>query len=173
MRKVTFCFAFVFAASLISFAQKGNNAINVGPDIYLGLKTWGDEFKPGIGGHVKGLYGISTAGQVGLSVGFASFKGKDASFFDYTDYKFSMLPVLASYRHHFNDLFVEPQLGFSHGNEKYKDQSIQKQTKFIYAIGVGYLIKAFEVDLNFQNVNESGEIALRGGLAYNIPLKKK
>jgi hypothetical protein len=57
---------------------------------------------------VRGLLGVGTAGQVSLTVGYASFKEKKESG---TDAKFTMLPILAGYRHNFNGLYVEPQVG--------------------------------------------------------------
>jgi hypothetical protein len=173
MKRITLSFVFCTTISMIAFSQKGNNAVNIGPDVYLGLKSFGDAYKAGLGGHVKGMYGVGTAGHATLTVGYASFKGKKTDTYDYSKQKFSLIPILLGYRHQFTSLFVEPQLGMGSSSLKYDGEKLFSQTKFMYAIGLGYLLQDFEINLSFQNVGEAGEIALRAGLAYNIPLAKK
>lgn len=173
MKKIIFSAVLVCTLAMAANAQQHENGINFGPDLYLGLKSFGDAYKAGIGGHVKGLYGVGSAGQATLTIGYASFKGKKTDFFDYSKQQFKVIPILLGYRHHFQDFFVEPQLGVGHSTIDYNDTKLFSQTKFMYAIGGGYLTHGFEVDLSFQNVGETGEIALRAGVAYNVPFHKK
>jgi hypothetical protein len=78
---------------------------------------------------------------------------------------------LFGYRHSFNGLYVEPQLGLGFSSIKVAGFKFS-QTKFMYAIGGGYMINGLDLSLSFQNVGETGEIALRAGVAYDIPLGK-
>jgi hypothetical protein len=171
MRKVFLVIGFVFAISMVTYAQKGNNQVGIGPDVYFGLKSFGDAYGVGVGGHVKGLYGVGSAGQATLTIGYASFSGKSSTL--YKDYKFAFIPVLLGYRQNFDGLFIEPQLGFNSSHTKYNGTTYDKVTSFTYAIGGGYAKNGFEVSLSFQNIGLTGQIALRGGVAYNIPLGKK
>jgi hypothetical protein len=92
MRKLIFNLVVIFSISLSASAQKGNNQVGIGADVYLGLKSFGDAYKAGFGGHVKGLYGIGTAGHVTLTTGYASFKGKKSDTYDYSNQTFSVVP---------------------------------------------------------------------------------
>lgn len=172
MRKLFLCAVLVLTISM-SFAQKGNNAINLGPDLYFPIRHFGQAYKAALGGHLKGLLGVGSSGQVSLTVGYTSFKGKKTNTYDYSSQKFSVIPILLGYRHLFTNWFVEPQLGMGSSNIKFNGNKILSQTKFMYSIGGGYLVNGFEISLGLQNVGETGEIALRGGIAYNIPLGKK
>lgn len=169
MKRILFSIAFVLAVS-VSFAQTGNNAAGVGVDVFLPIRYLGEAYGVGAGGHVKGLYGVGTAGQVTFTIGYASFKGKSGL---YEDQKYSFMPFLLGYRHHFTNLFVEPQLGINTSKTKYKGDVVDKITSFSYAINGGYTKGGFEVSLGLQNAGLTGHIALRGGVAYNVPLAGK
>src|SRR3546814_282563 len=102
--------AMLFACSS-AFAQKGNNQVGAGIDLGLPMGDFGDGAKLGIGGTVKGMYGVGTAGQVELTLGYISFGAKENS--SVASASTSIIPIFAGYRHHFNGLYVEPQLGVS------------------------------------------------------------
>ena len=171
MKRILFSMAFVLTV-FVSFAQTGNNAVGIGADVYLPIRYFGEAYGVGVGGHLKGLYGVGTAGQLTLTIGYATFNGKSGL---YEDQKYSFMPYLLGYRHHFTNLFVEPQLGVNTSKTKYKGDVVDKVTSFSYAINGGYTKIGFEASIGLQNVGLTGHIALRGGIAYNVPLggKKK
>ena len=169
MKRIFFSMTFVLTVS-VSLAQTGNNAVGIGADVYLPIRYFGEAYGVGVGGHVKGLYGVGTSGQATLTIGYATFKGKSGL---YEDQKYSFMPFLLGYRHHFTNLFVEPQLGLNSSKTKYKGDVVDKITSFTYAINGGYTKSGFEVSIGLQNVGLTGHIALRGGVAYNVPIGEK
>lgn len=170
MRRIFLFAVCTLTISMVTYAQKGNNQVGIGPDVYFPLKSLGDAYGVGIGGHVKGLYGVGTAGHAVLRIGYVSFNGKSDTY--YKDYKFVSIPFLAGYRHNFNSLYVEPKIGFNSSYTKYNGTKYDNQTSFTYAIGGGFEKNGFELSLDFQNIGLTGQIALRAGVAYNIELGK-
>jgi len=67
MKKVLFTTLFALSAISYGNAQQGNIDINAGVDFGLPIGDFGDVYGFGYGATVKGLYGISDAGQVGLT----------------------------------------------------------------------------------------------------------
>jgi hypothetical protein len=165
----------------VSFSQKGNNQIGVGADISFPIGDFGDAFKTGFGGYVKGMYGVGTAGQVTLTTGYSSFKAKGSN--DILKMTINVLPVLAGYRHYFSGLFAEPQIGYGNYTAKIKgeDEDLEIDGKdsegsFTWAIGGGYVFnEKLEVSVRYQSANRNdsnlGLFGLRVG--YNFSLRKK
>lgn len=171
MRKVFLVLASVFALSAAN-AQSGNNQVGIGVDLGLPTGDYSDAFKLGIGGYAKYLHGVGSAGQITFTTGYQSFKGKEST----DDYSYSMnvIPLLAGYRHNFNGLFVEPQLGMGIYGAKVKvmgESESESETKFTYGIGAGYAKSGFEVGVRYQagSLDPSfGQIGFRVG--YNFSL---
>jgi Outer membrane protein beta-barrel domain len=164
--------AILFSAS--SFAQKGNNNIGVGADLSLLTGYFGTWYKPGIGAYAKGMYGIGDAGQVTFTTGFSVFKQKGSTH----DFKatMSIVPLLAGYRHHFNDFFVEPQIGYGIYSSKVKEEGESfhdSNGAFTWAATAGYIFnRQIEVSARFQSASREGTslgvFGLRVG--YNFSL---
>lgn len=163
-------------------AQKGDIGIGVGIDAGLPLGNFGEGYGVGIGASAKGLYGVSEAGQVTLTLGFMRFGMKDGN--EYVSGSAGLIPLLAGYRHTFGNLYAEGQLGLTvvRTSVKFKGSSdlpglgglggSASETNLGYGIGGGYLFDNWDVGLRFQGVSGDGGsldfVALR--VAYNFSL---
>src|SRR3954462_10894189 len=100
MKKV-FLAICIAAISSSAYSQKGNNQIGVGVDLGLPMGDFGDFSSFGVGGYVKGLYGIGTAGQITLTTGYQSYAAKKEIKDLYAADKVSqsVIPILVGYRH--------------------------------------------------------------------------
>ncbi len=168
MRKFSFFMALLLSISFVSHAQKGNQ-INIGPELDIPMGTFGDAYKIGFGGTVKGLLGVGKSGQFTLTTGYLYFKGKSSGTggYSYADQKFSIIPYLLGYRYYFKDLYVEPQLGMASYTTKAGGSGIT-ETRFTYGAGAGYSMKAIDLGLRFQTHEGASLVAIRA--AYNINL---
>jgi len=140
----------------------------------------GDASSIGLGVIVKGLYGIGEAGQLTFTTGYLSAGAKK-------EYKnlpgvdkitSSMIPLLASCRHHFNDFYGEPQVGYGIYGAKIKGgeyASSDSQGAFTWTGGIGYIYNNFEVGARYQSMHEDGEssgfIGFRIGYNFSVNLK--
>lgn len=178
MKKV-FIFSFVFIfAGFAAFAQKGNNQISAGVDLGLPIGNFGESSKLGIGGTAKGMYGIGTAGQIELTVGYTSFGAKESS--SAMKASIGIIPVFAGYRHHINQFYLEPQLGLSiirskasvdiGGMGSYSGSS--STTAFGWAVGAGYVFDSFDLSIRYQSASkEGGSLGFFGlRFGYNFSL---
>ncbi|MBD0374163.1 MAG: hypothetical protein ICV51_00835 [Flavisolibacter sp.] len=171
MKKLFIALILVSSLSYVSYAQKGKNEVGLGLNVGFPVGNFGDSYKAGFGGYVKGLLGVGTSGQATLTTGYNSYKGKGGL---YSDYSFSILPILAGYRHHLSNFYLEPQLGLGIYKTKAKSESYSatfSETKFTYAIGAGYTIKGFDVGANYQSGAMLGQILAH--LGFNIPIGSK
>src|SRR5699024_4816039 len=104
-----------------SFAQTGELDLNLGVDLGLPMGDFGDAANFGFGATAKGLYGISDQGQIELTVGYLSFSGKGVDTpFGSVKTSYGIIPVMLGYRHHFDQFYVEPQLGLAMVSSKTK-----------------------------------------------------
>ncbi len=165
MRKTFLSLAVLFFISYGVHAQKGNNQISIGPEVDLPVGTFGDAYKLGFGGTIKGLYGIGSAGQITFTTGYIGFKDKSGL---YEDQKFNIIPLVAGYRQNFKTLYVEPLVGFASYKTKIPGFS-ETETRLTYGIGVGYS-GVVDLGLRFQSHEGISLIALRA--AYVIKFKK-
>jgi len=154
--------------SIASFAQKGNNQLSIGVEADLPIGQLGDAYGVGFGGSIKGLYGIGTKGLLTLTTGYSSFSGKSGTLYD--GQTFTMIPIMAGYRHLLNGgLYVEPQAGVTINNTKIPNFNFS-ETKFGAALNLGY-VTAGGFDASIRYLTEGdvlSMLALR--LAYNIRL---
>ncbi|HET7896817.1 MAG TPA: outer membrane beta-barrel protein, partial [Flavisolibacter sp.] len=126
---------------------------------------------------VKYLHGIGTAGQLTLTTGalFHSDSETDPDFGS-ASATARYIPVLLGYRHNFNGLYVEPQLGYmsTHVSLKVDGQKLYSGSSgsFAYAVGGGYAFaNGLDLGVSFRNSAEAGAtgmIAFRVG--YNFSL---
>jgi hypothetical protein len=139
--------------SLCSLAQKGNNALSlVAEGGYAG-----DQYDPGYGAFVKGLYGVGEYGQLTLMAGMSRFRAKStAGEFSSTT---RLVPVLAGYKQHFYNFYIEPQIGYGELGGKQDiggDYARPSVGAFFWAIGVGIDIKRFDFGLRYQGAQATG-----------------
>ncbi|MCC2598255.1 hypothetical protein [Sphingobacterium sp. FBM7-1] len=179
MKKVLFGLLLTVSTVLSGQAQQGNIDINAGLDFGLPIGDFGDVYGFGYGATVKGLYGISEAGQVGLTLGYQRFGLKD----DYDDMmsgSMGISPIFAVYRHSFGALYLEPQAGLSVNKVNLKASGggmdfggSASNTSFGYAAGLGYMLGNIDISARYQGLTQSGEnlsfIGLRIG--YNFRIK--
>ena len=169
MRKVFLTMSAIVALASASFAQTGNNQIGIGAE--LGLST-GEGGGTAIGGSAKYLHGIGTAGQLTLTAG-ALFHSESE---DEVKATLTMIPVLAGYRHNFNGLYVEPQLGYMSSKAKVKiggeEIASGSDGTFAYAIGGGYAFtNGLDLGVAFRNAAKSGysgTIVFRAGFNFSL-----
>ena len=178
MKRVYLAILGTVLISAAGYAQKGNNAIGVAVDAAVPVGTLSDATSFGIGGTVKGLYGIGTAGQLTLTTGYSSFSAKKEvkEALGASKVTQGVIPILAGYRHNFNGFFAEPQIGYGIYTSKIKGglfESDGSEGAFTWAIGGGYVFnKKFEAGVRYQSGTSDGEssgfIGIRVG--YNFSL---
>lgn len=182
MKKI---FAIVIASVFITatgFAQKGNNKIGVGADLSFPTGDFGEAFKTGFGGYVKGMYGIGEAGQITFTTGYSGFKMKDA--IDEFKMTTSIIPLLAGYRHNFQSFFAEGQLGYGIYGVKVKTtmdefeglEGKDSEGAFTWALNAGYVFNdKIEVSARYQSGHKDGSSQSLFGLrvGYNFSLGGK
>ncbi|HVS94662.1 MAG TPA: outer membrane beta-barrel protein [Mucilaginibacter sp.] len=162
--------AFILSATFCC-AQTGNNQVGVGVETNLLLSNgYSDIYHPGIGGNLKGLYGIGDASQLTLTAGYNSFGGKSSSQFG--DQTLSLIPVQAGYRYNLKSgLYGEGQAGVGILTTKVTGFSFS-QTNFAAAIGVGYTINGFDASIRYYTeFDVISTFAVR--IAYNFSLGGK
>jgi hypothetical protein len=159
-----------------AFAQKGNNFIGIGGDLSIPTGQFASYYRTGMGGYIKGLFGVGKSGQVTLTSGYSTFKEavKDG---DVTRTA-AILPLLIGYRANFNRFFVEPQIGYALYPYKLSSPEDGFATAtgnaFNWAAGIGYVFNSrIEVSARYQNGSNAGTTVGLFGLriGYNIPLR--
>jgi hypothetical protein len=166
---VIFCIISFFTVPSV-FAQKGKNQISLGPEADLPVGTFGNAYKLGFGGSVKGLLGVGQSGQVTLTVGYSTFKGKSGTSYGYSyaGQTYNIIPYLVGYRQNFKTLYVEPQLGFASYTTKAAGFK-GTETRLTYGVGVGISVNSLDLGLRYQSHEGSSLIGLR--VAYVINFK--
>ncbi len=180
MKKLVFLIALTTCTYLMATAQKGDIGIGAGVDIALPLGNFGEGYGIGVGASAKGLYGISDAGQVTLTLGYLRFGMKDGS--DLVSGSTALIPLLPGYRHRFGNLYAEGQVGLTilRTSVKIKDNDYgignlggsSSATHLGYGIGGGYLMGNWDLGLRFQGVSGSGGSLdfVAAKVAYNFSL---
>lgn len=177
MKKLLLIGSFLIAGVIGANAQKGNNQIGIGVDAGLPMGDFGDAFKFGFGGYVKGLFGIGTAGQITLTTGYQTYGGKDiiVDAFGADKVSSSIIPFLAGYRHNFSGFYVEPQVGYASYGSKIKGGMFEgsgSEGAFTWAAGVGYAKSGFNGGVRYQSGSKDGATTSIIGIqiGYNISL---
>jgi len=171
MKKFLFILLACTMSAAASYAQKGNNQVSIGAETNLFLSNgYSNIYNPGIGGNLKGLYGIGDASQLTLTVAYNAFSGKSSS--QYGDQKLSLLPILAGYRYNLaSGFYGEGQAGLATLTTKVTGFSFS-QTNFAAAINVGYTISGFDLSIRYYT---EGDVVstFAARVAYNISLGGK
>ncbi len=180
MKKVIVTIVGLMALTAGAFAQQGE--LKISPAVELALPTGdaADVNSLGLGITAKGLYGVTENGQVTFTTGLlvAGAKKKYKDWLDADKITNTMVPLLAGYRHNFNGLFVEPQIGYGIYASKVKGgefESKESNGAFTWAANVGYIFNNIEAGLRYQSAHKdgssSGFVGLRIG--YIIPVGNK
>jgi hypothetical protein len=160
MRKVFLATVFVVASFIGANAQSGHNQIGIGPEVGIPTGDFGDAYKTGFGGSIKGLLGVGTAGQVTLTSGYTTFKAKDLP--SGVDVKASIIPILVGYRHNFSGFYVEPQVGYGIYGSKVDGMGSpydgsNSDGAFTWAAGVGYAMEqGLDIGARYQSGHKDG-----------------
>lgn len=173
MRRLTLLTTALLFIGFSAVAQQGNNQLSVGIDGALPIGDFSEGTSFGIGGTIKGLYGVGSAGQVELTTGYLHFpfEGNTSEASGST----ALIPILAGYRHHFNGFFLEPQAGISLVRSQFDIEGLgsssNSTTAFGWAVGAGYMFDAFEVSARYQSSEKDGGSMGFAGLriGYNFP----
>ena len=177
MRRILFSLALSVILSLAAHAQSGNNQISIGAE--AGIPTGKDASKTtkiGIGGSIKVLFGIGSAGQITLTSGYMALGGKNLP--EGVKANLKIIPIMAGYRQNFGGFYVEPQAGVGLLKQKATYQGENETisaTKFTWAVGAGYVINNIDLGVRYQRSEfEDGSISLVGiKITYNIPIGRK
>jgi hypothetical protein len=148
-----FLIVFITFISFCSHAQKGNNALN----IMVEGGYAGDQYDPGYGAFLKGLYGVGKHGQLTLMAGVSKFRAKDAP--DQLSSTTRLVPFLAGYKQHFYNFYIEPQVGYGELGGKQDiggDYARPSLGAFFWAFGVGVNVKRFDFGLRYQGAQATG-----------------
>lgn len=135
-------------------AQSGNNQFI--PAIEVGIPTGSlDDFNVGFGFLAKALFGVGERAQIGATTGYTFFKlsGSDDAY----KQRFSVIPILISYRYKLPVVYVEPQLGYGIYGTTIKTEAGGTETRtsssdggFTWALGGGVQVGAVDLGLRFQ-----------------------
>ena len=177
MKKV-FITAFFVATCLIGAkAQSGNNQIGVGVNVGIPTGDFGDAFGVGIGGYVKGLLGVGSAGQVTLTTGYTSFGMKDEfeQALGVEKASATVIPILLGYRHNFSGFYAEPQIGYNILGARAKAAGVtgtDSEGQFAWAIGFGYVVSNFDIGARYESMHKDGSSTAFVGfrVGYNFSL---
>ena|SRR5215203_5043287 len=173
MKRIILFFVCAVAMSAAK-AQQGKNQIGIAAEAALPLGDFADSHKTGIGGSVKGLFGIGQAGQITFTTGYTSFKGEEST--DDFKYTATIIPLLAGYRHNFTGgLYVEPQLGYGIYGSKVEimdEDETDSEGAFTYAIGLGFAASGFDAGVRYQGASKDGSTTSFVGIrvGYNFTL---
>ncbi len=169
-----------FLISTAGISQKGNNTIGGGGDLCFPTGQFGDFFKTGFGVYGKTMLGIGKAGQMTFTSGYSSFKLSEN--LPGATVTFSLIPLLVGYRHNFNGVFIEPQLGYSIVGAKTISEEEGSMTDadgfFTAAANIGYVFnRQVEVSLRYQAGGKNGSdvhlLGLRLGYNFSLGSSKK
>lgn len=162
---------------LLSYAQSGFHTIGVGAEVALPTGDFGKAYNIGIGATGKAYYGITEKGDITGTIGYIRF-GLDEDT-GYMSGSMSMIPIMFGYRHDFEGLYVEPQLGLMMLTSKVtftNDMGIglgamsgsSSETKFGLGLGGGYQFGNWDLGARYQIVDNLNFLGVRVG--YNFSL---
>jgi len=178
MKKFCLIIASLIFSQTYIHAQKGVNKLTLAADIGIPMGDFEEVAKVGAGVMGKFLFGVSESGQITATTGVTFYGGKSFDFID-PEVKLSLrvIPILGGYRHNFNGLFIEPQVGVGifGATAKYMGQSgSNSDNGFAWAVGFGYSKNNFETGVRYQSFENDGSLSLVGiHVGYNFSLGSK
>jgi hypothetical protein len=155
-----------------SFAQKRETAVGIAFNTGIPVGDFGDIAKTGFGGSVKGLIGVGKTGQITVTTGYFSYKGK------ITDNTFTIIPVLAGYRQYIGSFYFEPQFGYGDYGYRLSYAGMSSTTYSGAATldaEVGYIFKNFDTGIGYWCGSRQGtkKAFFDLYLGYNISFSRK
>lgn len=146
--KTVFLVMNLLIISSLSFAQKGNKALQITGEAIIPSA----QKSVGLGLSLKGLYGISEYGEITVSAGVSKFKMKNLDGAGETKVRF--IPFLVGYRLKIQKLYIEPKVGIGELGGRIlllsgSDYSRPSVTAAFGGIEAGFSLKRFSVGLDF------------------------
>ena len=137
-------------SSLVN-AQKGKNQVNMAVEAAVPVF----QNVGGIGGFIKGMYGIGRSAQLSLMIGVAGFKEKNS--IDHSTTNTRLIPVLAGYKQSLHKFYLEPQAGYGELAGKITTDDFARPSvgAFFWALGGGYDHKRINAGIRFQQAHGS------------------
>jgi len=170
--KKMFLVAAIASISISGSAQAGNNLIGVSLDIGIPVGDFADFAQLGIGGSVRGMYGVGRSGHVTLTTGYSYFRWKDLVSGE--DANSHIIPLLLGYRHNFSAFFIEPYAGYASYGEKYSylnSNSSASLGSFAWGAGAGYGRGGFEGGVRYLGLTKEGTLStIFVYIGYDLPL---
>lgn len=162
---------------IFSYAQNGFHTIGVGAEVGLPTGDFGKVYNIGIGATAKAFYGITENGDITGTLGYIRFGLDDDT--GIMSGSMGMIPIMFGYRHNFEGLYAEPQLGLMMltSNVTYKDDmglglgalsGSASETKFSLGLGGGYQFGNWDLGARFQIIDSMNFLGVRVG--YNFSL---
>lgn len=172
MRYYFFLFCFLCMISGLK-AQSGNNQMGIGADLGIPVGDLGRSTRLAPGVSLKALYGLGMYGQAGITASYLNFSARKNTRFKTSS---SVIPLLATYRQHLDNIYLEPQVGASFIRSKIEGENIatldQSAVYFAWAVGVGYKLQDIDLSLRYQTASKNGGsrgfIGLRAGYNFNL-----
>ncbi|WP_143960856.1 hypothetical protein [Litoribacter populi] len=161
---------FFFILTLSLYAQKDNNSLNAGLEVGLPVGVQSNWLSVGLGVTAKGLYGVGEAGQVSGTLGYIRHGYQGAST---VNGGVSMIPIMGGYRHHFESIYGEAQLGLAIVNSAFRVEGFGASGSTLngsVAIGGGYLYEDFDFSVRYQSYG-TGFNTLGLRVAYRLPVE--
>lgn len=166
--KKLFLLLLVGTISTSLFAQKDHNQISAGLEVGLPTGLMTNALGVGIGATGKGLYGVGTNGQLSATLGYIRYGFSESG--EGMSAGMSVIPIMPGYRHYFNNVYAEGQLGLAVISSNYNVggwSGSVSSTNASMAIGGGYLFEDFDVSLRYQGYGIGfGSLGIR--VAYNF-----
>lgn len=131
----------------------------------------------GLGGFIKGAYGISKSGQVTFQTGVSIFKIEPRLVFENTIFigsqktQVRLIPVLVGYKHYFNHFYIEPQAGYGELGGKIDEGGDWIRSSvgaFYWVAGAGYQFNKVDVGVRYQSAHVTSKY--KAGIWGNEPV---
>jgi opacity protein-like surface antigen len=184
-KKLLVVLAFVLTAGMFSKAN-AQMMIGAGLNINLPMGDFGTAMGMGIGGGIDGRYMVTDNISVGLTIDYASYKGKDL--LPGFELKSTIMPIMVRGDYYFGEEGTGFYAGLGLGFASIKTTATisffgitteveAKSSGFAYALRAGYIIPAGEklgIDLNasYNSASQTGGsanwIGIHAGILFKI-----
>ncbi|MES1221637.1 MAG: outer membrane beta-barrel protein [Bacteroidota bacterium] len=157
MKRKSLLLYFIIISS-ICYSQQGTFKVGIGVDMIVpGNSEFRNDFKTGVGGYLKGLYGVGEMGQITFITGYSSLKQKQV-----LKNTFTSIPLLLGYRFFIKGFYIEPQAGYSINQYKNKTSyafadHINLPSAFTWAAGIGYEIRNLDIGIHYKSAHLNGQ----------------
>lgn len=135
-----------------SYAQKGVDIAEIALEAGIPTGDFGDATNVGVGGGLRFLFGVAKSGEITATSGYTSYKLKDLP--SGVNAHFYLIPILVGYRHRFNGLYLEPQIGpviYGLSASAGGQSDSNSKAGFTWAAGLGYQGETVDIGIRYQS----------------------